>query len=351
MIPNIKQVPYLDPGPWPNEIHMGFYTGVKRRNNTAFDVESPAPQKLQPYLTALHAAIDKQDADYMISRKAEQTELIAKADDERDALLNQLQNYVGQMAKMSAMPQKQAAAQTLKTGLDVYKPSTKSALRDESTQIQQWYQAYDADIQQKNAATELGITDLIASLVAKNNEVITLMDARADERAAKAEIQLKADREATDEAYHQYIQMLNALQCVDDDPDRFGWLISALTEDQEEWKQRYEENRRNNRRVSVKSEIVGNKRYAVSSGWTWLKLAQENSKALSPDPEPSAPGIEPIVVPVRIISLDTKAKKAGGLAVALNGVLVKPTDEINVLKDYELIPYSSDGEVTPVVPE
>ena len=41
--------------------------------------------------------------------------------------------------------------------------------------------------------------------------------------------------------------------------------------------------------------------------------------------------------PTRIISTDKKAAKAGTLCLALKGVPVKPTDEVDVEKTYELI--------------
>ena len=37
---------------------------------------------------------------------------------------------------------------------------------------------------------------------------------------------------------------------------------------------------------------------------------------------------------------EKKAKEAGGLAVALKGVIVKPTDVVDVEKEYQLVPYS-----------
>ena len=94
--------------------------------------------------------------------------------------------------------------------------------------------------------------------------------------------------------------------------------------------------------MQVKSEEIGNHTYAVSSGWTWSKLAQENAKAFALDPEPSAPGEEPVVVPQRIISVDKKAAQFGTLAVALNGVLVKPTDAVDVNKTYQLVVYTPE---------
>ena len=45
--------------------------------------------------------------------------------------------------------------------------------------------------------------------------------------------------------------------------------------------------------------------------------------------------------PTRILSTDKKAQKAGGLCLALKGVPVKPTDEVDVDKEYRLIPIDS----------
>ena len=61
-----------------------------------------------------------------------------EADRQRDALIAQVSTMIEAMLKMTLMPQKQQAAQTLKTGWDIYKPTAKAALRDESTQVQQW---------------------------------------------------------------------------------------------------------------------------------------------------------------------------------------------------------------------
>ena len=45
--------------------------------------------------------------------------------------------------------------------------------------------------------------------------------------------------------------------------------------------------------------------------------------------------------PTRILSTDKKALKAGGLCLALKGVPVKPTDDVDVDKEYQLIPLDS----------
>ena len=45
----------------------------------------------------------------------------------------------------------------------------------------------------------------------------------------------------------------------------------------------------------------------------------------------------PVVTPQRIVSTDKKALQLGGRQVALDGQPVRPTDEVNVAKKYQLI--------------
>ena len=57
----------------------------------------------------------------------------------------------------------------------------------------------------------------------------------------------------------------------------------------------------------------------------------------------------------QLVSTDKKAEKAGGLYLALKGVLVKPMDDIDTDKEYQLIALTDGGggssDVTPVQPE
>ena len=259
------------------------------------------------------------------------------------------------MAKVASLPQMQQAAQVWLRGWNVYKPNPKSAYEAETTAIQQWYEDYQADADQVQAAQTLGITQIIADMVAANNEVHRLIVLRENTQGQQqnTSISLKDARTATDKAYKWMILCLNSYKVVDQDPDRFTAVTSNLIAQQEYYLGLVKDRQRTNKRVQVKSEEIGNHTYAVSTGWTWSKLAQENAKAFALDPEPSAPGEEPVVVPQRIVSVDKKAAQFGTLAVALNGVIVKPTDAVDVNKTYQLVAMdgSSSGEVTPVKPE
>lgn len=364
MIENIPELYYMDLAQWTKEMHIGYVKGVKRRFHAEFDEDNPAPPKVQEVLTPFDAAVDKEDSDYELSRKDPLTADIDKADTERDQLLPVAVNMIDNMAKATALPQMQQAAQLMQGPLQLYHPSTRSSLRDESTEIEQWLQAIHDDPAQTQAAQTLGLTAILAELEVKNNLVISLMDQRATGRAGRADSVLADDRKETDRWLHNLMRILDAAACMDSDDDRFLVLISNLQEDQKEWKRQYDDYRRSNRRIVVKSKVVGKHLYAVSAHATWLQVAQKYPKLLAADPAPSAAGTLPVVVPVRIVSVEKEAVKAGGLAVALNGVLVKPTDEVDFTKDYALVLYDGtepdvpepdkggdEGEVTPVTPE
>ena len=149
--------------------------------------------------------------------------------------------------------------------------------------------------------------------------------------AQQKTIVLADDRRMADRAMKSCDRVLNAHAILDDDPQRFAVLINALTADQTEWRQRYDDNRRANKRVSVKSDVVGNHLYQTARDWTWARLIEDGKALLAIDPDQ----------PTRILSTDKKAQKAGGLCLALKGVPVKPTDDVDVDKEYQLIPLDS----------
>ena len=124
-----------------------------------------------------------------------------------------------------------------------------------------------------------------------------------------------------------FFRMMDAVACVDANEQRYLVILGRLQQDQTEWRQRYDEYRRSAKRVSVKSSIVGNHLYSVSCGWTWAQLIDDGKALLAIDTEDDT----------RIISTDKKAEKAGGLYLALAGTLVKPTDDIDTDKEYQLI--------------
>ena len=351
----ILLVPFLDLTHFPNDLHLQFNQTQDEQMDAEFDVDNPAPGKLATAIADHKAAVATENSAYIVSRSSEYTEQIAEQDAIRDTKIDEATSVSNAMSKVASLPAMQQAAQVWLRGWNVYKPNPKSAYEAETTAIQQWYEDYQADADQEQAARTLGIEQIIADMVAANNEVHRLIVLRENTQGQQQNttISLKDARTATDKAYKWMILCLNSYKVVDQDPDRFTAVTSNLIAQQEYYLGLVKDRQRTNKRVQVKSEEIGNHTYAVSSGWTWSKLAQENAKAFALDPEPSAPGEEPVVVPQRIVSVDKKAAQYGTLAVALNGVLVKPTDAVDVNKTYQLVAMdgSSSGEVTPVKPE
>ncbi|MBQ7572051.1 MAG: hypothetical protein IJT19_07405, partial [Bacteroidaceae bacterium] len=92
--------------------------------------------------------------------------------------------------------------------------------------------------------------------------------------------------------------------------------------------------------VLVTSDIVGNHRYSVNEFARWADIVAANDKAFAIDPSTDF-----------IVSLAAKAKKDGGLFLALNGAAVKPTDAVDAKKEYALLAMDGPMPVTPVEPE
>ena len=72
----------------------------------------------------------------------------------------------------------------------------------------------------------------------------------------------------------------------------------------------------------------------------WADIVAANDKAFAIDPSTDC-----------IVSLAAKAKKDGGLFLALNGAAVKPTDAVDAKKEYALLAMDGPMPVTPVEPE
>ena len=92
--------------------------------------------------------------------------------------------------------------------------------------------------------------------------------------------------------------------------------------------------------VMVRSAVVGNHRYSVPEFSKWEDIAEANDKAFTID-----------TLLDRVLSASSKAKKVGGLYLALNGTAVRPSDAVDAAKEYELLQIGGGSDVTPVTPE
>ena len=352
MYENRPQIQDFNAPALPNDYHLELYTTEEGLLDSEYDVDNPAPAQLAACIAAFKLKRTAESNVYAVSTSAPQTKRIAELDSERDPMLKQVKDIIRTMATMDIFPEKKAAAELLLESMKPYPYLDPAAEYEaETNAINQWNEAIEQSQELTAAVATLGLTDTLASLVSKTAEMKALMVERSNQQSEQTKAALQTARQETDAAWTDLQLVQNALAITDQDEDRFRALILHLNEQIDHYRDLADARRKQNRKVTVKSLVVGNHQYQPSSGWTWAQLTAKYPKLLALDPEPSAPGLEPVVTAQRIVSAEKKAQQAGGLAVALNGVLVSPTDVVDVEKEHELVPYSAEPEPTPVTPE
>lgn len=335
MATDILNIPQIDPSKiesLQNDLHMGFGGDVaKRLQKARWTDETRAtkvfPDNVDALIGAFVSAQTAEDQVYVLSQGSDLTKQRLEKDAQRDALFKEIRKTVDTFATLSIFPEKQAKALLMQPVMQKYNIQPDGGIEAQTVATDQWLQEQLRNYQLELAAKELGIYESINQLKTLNDEIQRLTADRNDERAQKTTAELKNARLQTDQAFRALTLMLNAQAITQDDNYRYTELIKSIQETIKYYRQISEDRRRANRRVAVKSDVVGRHTYATSSGWTWERLIQDGKAALAVDPEDDT----------RIVSTDKKAVKAGGLYLALNGVAVKPTDEVDVEKEYELI--------------
>ena len=186
----------------------------------------------------------------------------------------------------------------------------------------------------------MGLTEANRRFAALTQEIINLMAQRNEENSTRVQGELKAAREAMDAVYADYVELTNAYIVTNVSPE-LETLAQVLNAEYKKIEEQMAQSKKLPT-VLVKSDIVGNHRYSVPEFSKWADIVAANDKAFAIDPSTDC-----------IVSLAAKAKKVGGLFLALNGAAVRPTDSVDAKKEYQLISIdgSTDSEVTPVRPE
>ena len=334
---NILEIPQIPATPFENmqnDLHIGFGGDTaKRLRNARWTDETHAtkvfPDNVDTLIGDFLMAQATEDQVYVLSQGSDLTKRRLEKDNQRDVLYKEIRKTVDTFATLSIFPEKQAKALVMQPIMQKYNIQPDGGIEAQTVATDQWLQEQLRNYQCELAAQELGIFDSINQLKTLNDEIKQLTADRNDERAQKTTAELRNARTATDQAFRALALMLNAQAITAADNYLYTELIKSIQETIKYYRQISDDRRRTNRRVSVKSDIVGRHTYATVSGWTWERLIQDGKAALAIDSDTD---------PARIVSTDKKALKAGGLLLALNGAPVKPTDDVDAEKEYELIP-------------
>ena len=184
----------------------------------------------------------------------------------------------------------------------------------------------------------MGLTAINQMLAVKTGQLIQLIDQRSMESAGIEKGELRAAREALYAKYLEMTEYINAILVIqpeDSLADAVLYYNADLKKIEEQIAQGGSQPS-----VLVKSAVVGNHRYTVPEFSKWEDIVLANDKAFVIDS-----------VLDRVLSASAKAKKVGGLFLALNGAAVKPNDAVDATKEYELVEIGGSSDVTPVTPE
>ena len=319
----------------PNVYYVGAMRGTDER---MAEVESENQQWVavrQEFHTKFRAVDDA----YQKSLMSFTTKTVADKDEERDVYGQVLEQVSKQWARIPDETLAIHGRRVYQVFRDIdYRASEALVAQNEKvTNIEQRFS--EAALQL--ALQTMGLTQVNQRFATLTNEIIQLMTERQTESASRVQGELKAAREAMDEVYGRFVELTNALIVIGSAPELED-LAAYLNADYKKIEEQMAQSRKLPT-VLVKSDIVGNHRYSVPEFSKWADIVAANEKSFAIDPSTDY-----------IVSLGAKAKKVGGLYLALAGAAVRPTDSVDAKKEYDLLAIggeSSGGEVTPVRPE
>ena len=178
--------------------------------------QAAVKQKVADLVAALASAIEAEDAALKVSTKSFITDDIAQADQDRDTFYAGYKKAVEGFLHTPVADMAQAA-KVLKQHIKDYRINTRAQI-DQNTGL---LANFIADLEGKYAAqvATLGLSVFVTHMKEANERVRTLVRQRVNERMGITVGALKTARTATDAAYHNLVDMVNALALVNGDAD------------------------------------------------------------------------------------------------------------------------------------
>ncbi len=183
--------------------------------------QAAVKQKVSDLVAALASAIEAEDAALKVSTKSFITDDIAQADQDRDTFYAGYKKAVEGFLHMPVADMAQSA-KVLKQHIKDYRINTRAQI-DQNTGL---LANFIADLEGKYASyvSTLGLTLFVTHMKEANERVRTLVRQRNNERMGVAVGALKAARVNTDAAYHNLVNMVNALALVNGDADYAAFI-------------------------------------------------------------------------------------------------------------------------------
>lgn len=167
---------------------------------------------LSTWYAAFKAALTHLDTAVKIARSSDYSKLIMKEDTKRDRLYSNGKMTAEMWSELGIEPQATAARAVLHE-INIYKIDTKAQYDQQTGLMINFLQPFESAEMQTHLTT-LGLTAVFTQMKAANEEVRRLLALRGNERAENAAYDLKSARQATDEAYENLVERINAIALI-----------------------------------------------------------------------------------------------------------------------------------------
>lgn len=206
-----------------NGAHFLFATNITSHAESDAKIKS----KTEALIAAMRTALTEEDNALKLSQKSLHTDDIAQSDSQRDALysgykkaVNGYRNFpVEELAK---------AARELWQHLKDYDINPKMQLDKETGLLINLITDLEGKYASQVAA--LSLTPFVTNLKAANEKVRKFSEIRTDERTTRTVGALKASRKVFDEAYRNFVKMINALALVEGEANYAAFIDYVNTE-------------------------------------------------------------------------------------------------------------------------
>lgn len=305
-----------------------FYMSAMRTTNSHSENVESENQQWQQMQARLQAAFKTLDDAYQRSQLSFSTQAIAEKDDERDLWGQVIEQVAKQWARMPDETMALYGRRVYQVFRDI-DFRTSEALVAENEKVINIEQRLTNEPLLVEALAKMALTEANNRFKTLTDEIIALMGQRNAINGNRVQGELKAARDAMDEVYADFVELVNALIVTSAAPE-LEPLARTLNAEYKKIEEQMAQSKKQPT-VLVKSDVVGNHRYAVPELSKWADIVAANPKAFAVDPETG-----------HIVSLAAKATKVGGLSLALDGTAVKPTDAVDAKQEYTLVAISGE---------
>lgn len=206
-----------------NGVHFLFVKSVLDRAKS----DAKVMNKAAGLVAVLETAVAKEDECLTLSRKNFKSDDIKQADQDRDTLYTKFRAMVKSFLDIP-MQEEAEAAKYLWQSIKDYNIDTKSNLQQETGLLLNLV----ADLQDPLAThvETLGLTRLVESLKQANDRVNDMLLQRTDDRSAQVLGALRTARFATDDAYDDLVEVIDALAILEGVADYASFINYVNTE-------------------------------------------------------------------------------------------------------------------------